>query len=219
MKSSQKIKKGKDMLKQLLRKLLFDNTCSLCGCHLENKGYLCSKCIIKLEKMSDLKQRENLYYLYYYTDVKKIIYDLKFKNRKGVTNSLRRYVKESIEQIQIKEEIDVVISVPVNKKRFLERGYNQVDEILKSADIKFENIERVKNTKHMYEIKEYKKRKENVKKAFKVTKDYFQKNILVVDDIVTTGATIKEIEKEFLENQKAKNVIFFTIAVVRDYFK
>ena len=59
------------MLKQLLRKLLFDNTCSLCGCHLENKGYLCSKCIIKLEKMSDLKQRENLYYLYYYTDVKK----------------------------------------------------------------------------------------------------------------------------------------------------
>lgn len=207
------------MLKQLLRKILFDNTCSLCGGHLENKGYLCSKCIIKLEKMSDLKKRENLYYLYYYTDVKKIIFDLKFKNRKGIANSLSRYIKESIEEIQIKEKIDVVISVPVNKKRFLERGYNQVDEILKSADIKFENIERVKNTKHMYEIKEYKKRKENVKKAFKVTKDYFQKNILVVDDIVTTGATIKEIEKEFLENQKAKSVIFFTIAVVRDYFK
>lgn len=207
------------MLKQLLRKILFDNTCSLCGGHLENKGYLCSKCIIKLEKMSDLKKRENLYYLYYYTDVKKIIFDLKFKNRKGIANSLSRYIKESIEEIQIKEKIDVVISVPVNKKRFLERGYNQVDEILKSADIKFENIERVKNTKHMYEIKEYKKRKENVKKAFKVTKDYFQKNILIVDDIVTTGATIKEIEKEFLENQKAKSVIFFTIAVVRDYFK
>ncbi|WP_051364114.1 ComF family protein [Cetobacterium somerae] len=169
--------------------------------------------------MSDLKQRENLYYLYYYTDVKKIIFDLKFKNRKGVANSLSRHVKESIEQIQIKEEIDVVISVPVNKKRFLERGYNQVDEILKSADIKFENIERIKNTKHMYEIKEHEKRKENVKKAFKVTRDYFQKNILIVDDIVTTGATIKEIEKEFLENQKAKSVVFFTIAVVRDYFK
>lgn len=207
------------MLKQLLRKLLFDNTCSLCGCHLENKGYLCSECIVKLEKMSDLKQRRNLYYLYYYTDVKKIIFDLKFKNRKDITSSLSKYVKDSIETIRIKEKIDVVISVPVNKKRFLERGYNQVDEILKSANINFENIERIKNTKYMYEIKEHKKRKENVRKAFKIEKKYFQKSILIVDDIVTTGATLKEIEREFLENQNAKNVIFFTIAVVKDYFK
>lgn len=206
------------MLKQLLRKLFFDNTCSLCGYHLKNKGYLCSKCIVKLEKMSYLKQRGNLYYLYYYTDVKKIIFDLKFKNRKGITDNLSEYIKKSIESIVIKDNIDVVVSVPINKKRFLERGYNQVDEILKSADIEFENIERVRDTKHMYEIKEREKRRENVKKAFKVKRDYFQKNILIVDDIVTTGATLKEIEKEFLENQKAKSVIFFTIAVVRDYF-
>ncbi len=207
------------MLKQLLRKLLFDNTCSLCGCHLENKGYLCSRCIVKLEKMSKLKKRANLYYLYYYADVKKIIFDLKFKNRKGVTDSLSRYVKEAIENIQVENKIDIVIPVPVSKKRFLERGYNQVEEILKSADIDFENIERIKNTRYMYEIKDYRKRKENVKKAFKIEKNYFQKNILIVDDIVTTGATLKEIEKEFLENRKAKTVIFFTIAVVRDYFK
>lgn len=207
------------MLKQLLRKLLFDNTCSLCGCYLENKGYLCSKCVVKLEKMSSLKQRGNLYYLYYYTDIKKIIFDLKFKNRKGVTDSLNKYIRNSIEEIKAKEKIDVVISVPINKKRLLERGYNQVDEILKSAGIEFENIERVKNTKHMYEIKERNKREENVKKAFKIEKNYFQKNILIVDDIVTTGATLKEIEKEFLENQNAKNVVFFSIAVVKNYFK
>lgn len=207
------------MLKQLLRKLLFDNTCSLCGCYLENKGYLCSKCVVKLEKMSSLKQRGNLYYLYYYTDIKKIIFDLKFKNRKGVTDSLNKYIRNSIEEIKAKEKIDVVISVPINKKRLLERGYNQVDEILKSAGIEFENIERVKNTKHMYEIKERNKREENVKKAFKIEKNYFQKNILIVDDIVTTGATLKEIEKEFLENQNAENVVFFSIAVVKNYFK
>lgn len=207
------------MLKQLLRRLLFDNTCSLCGCYLENKGYLCSKCVVKLEKMSSLKQRGNLYYLYYYTDIKKIIFDLKFKNRKGVTDSLNKYIRNSIEEIKAKEKIDVVISVPINKKRLLERGYNQVDEILKSAGIEFENIERVKNTKHMYEIKERNKREENVKKAFKIEKNYFQKNILIVDDIVTTGATLKEIEKEFLENQNAENVVFFSIAVVKNYFK
>ena len=207
------------MLRQLLRIFLFDNTCSLCNCYLDIKGYLCSRCIIKLEKMSILKRREELYYLYYYTDVKKMIFDLKFRNRKGISNSLSKYVKASIESIVTKEQIDLIISVPINKKRFLERGYNQVDEILKSANIKFESIERIKNTKHMYKIKNHMERKQNIKNAFKITKDYSQKNILIVDDIVTTGTTLKELEKELLENQRAKKVVFFTLTVVREYFK
>ena len=53
-----------------------------------------------------------------------MIFDLKFKNRKGVTDSLSRYVKEAIENIQVENKIDIVIPVPVSKKRFLERGYN-----------------------------------------------------------------------------------------------
>lgn len=207
------------MLKRLLRLFLFDNTCSLCNCHLETEDYLCCKCRIKLEKMSTLKQRKNLYYLYYYTDVKKIIFDLKFKNRKGVSKSLSKYIKTSIDSIVMKEQIDTIISVPINKKRFLERGYNQVDEILKSANIKFESIERVKNTKYMYKIKNHIEREKNIKNAFKIRSDYSQKKILIVDDIVTTGTTIKELENELLENQKAEKVVFFTLTVVREYFK
>ncbi|MCQ8212289.1 phosphoribosyltransferase family protein [Cetobacterium somerae] len=160
-----------------------------------------------------------MYYLYYYTDVKKIIFDLKFKNRKGVSKSLSKYIKTSIDSIVMKEQIDTIISVPINKKRFLERGYNQVDEILKSANIKFESIERVKNTKYMYKIKNHIEREKNIKNAFKIRSDYSQKKILIVDDIVTTGTTIKELENELLENQKAEKVVFFTLTVVREYFK
>ena len=207
------------MLKQLLRKIFFDNTCSLCGNNLDNNGYLCSKCIIKLEKMSVLKQRNELYYLYYYTDVKKIIFDFKFKNRKNISDNLSKYVKFSIENIMEKEKIDAVISVPISKNRLLERGYNQVDEMLKAANIKFENIKRVKDTKYMYKIKSYNKREQNIKNAFYIQKNYIQKNILIVDDIVTTGSTIKELKKELIENHGAKKVIFFTVAVVREYFK
>lgn len=207
------------MLRRLLRMALFDNTCSLCGCSLESKGYLCSSCVIKLEKMSVLKQREDLYYLYYYTDIKKIIFDLKFKNRKGISDSLSKYVRVSIEKIVEKERIDVIVSVPINKRRFLERGYNQVDEILKSSNIQFESIERVRNTEHMYRLKSRKEREQNVRNTFKIEKDYSHKNILIVDDIVTTGSTLKELERELLENQGVKNVVFFTVAVVREYFK
>ncbi|WP_432204595.1 ComF family protein [Cetobacterium somerae] len=207
------------MLKQLLRKVFFDNACSLCNCQLQREKYICLKCEAKLEKMSNLKKRGDLYYLYYYTDVKKIIFDLKFKNRKGVSESLSKYVEDSIREIIKKEKIDTVISVPVSQKRILERGYNQVDELLKSANINYENIKRLKNTKQMYKLKDRKAREANVNQAFFIEGDYSQKNILIVDDIVTTGSTLKEIKKEFLEKKKSNKVIFFTISVVRDYFK
>ncbi len=207
------------MLKQLLRKLIFDNRCTICGKNLKSESYLCFKCSIKLREMSSLKQMGNLYYLYYYTDVKKMIFDFKFKNRKDIAKDLSVFVKEAVENILEKEKIDMIISIPINKKRFLERGYNQVDELLKSSEIDFVKIERIKNTKYMYKIKGNLKREENVKKAFKIEGDYFEKTILIVDDIVTTGATLKELERELKERHKVKKVIFFTLAAVREYFK
>lgn len=71
----------------------------------------------------------------------------------------------------------------------------------------------------MYRLKSRKEREQNVRNTFKIEKDYSHKNILIVDDIVTTGSTLKELERELLENQGVKNVVFFTVAVVREYFK
>ncbi len=207
------------MLRLLLRRFFFDNSCSLCGENLENQSYFCCKCFIKLKKMSELKQSGTLYYLYYYTDVKKIIFDFKFKNRKGISKNLSFFVKEAIENIVIKESVDIIISIPINKNRFLERGYNQVDELLKMSGVNFLKIKRVKDTKYMYKIKSGAEREKNVKNAFEIIGDYSGKTVLIVDDIVTTGATLKEIEKELKEKHKAERIVFFALAVVREYFK
>ncbi|MGL4653684.1 ComF family protein [Cetobacterium sp.] len=169
--------------------------------------------------MSELKQSGTLYYLYYYTDVKKIIFDFKFKNRKGISKNLSFFVKEAIENIVIKENVDIIISIPINKNRFLERGYNQVDELLKMSGVNFLKIKRVKDTKYMYKIKSGAEREKNVKNAFEIIGDYSGKTVLIVDDIVTTGATLKEIEKELKEKHKAERIVFFALAVVREYFK
>lgn len=207
------------MLKLLLRKLFFDNRCSLCEGYLSNEGYLCSKCFTKLEKMSELKQRGKLYYLYYYTDVKKIIFDFKFKNRKNIAETLHVFIKKSIEKIVEKEKVDAIISIPISRNRFLERGYNQVDELLEKSGIRFIKIKRIKDTKYMYKIKSSIEREKNMKNAFQLVGDYSNKTILIVDDIVTTGATLKELQRELEEEYKVKKVVFFTLAAVRECFK
>lgn len=207
------------MLKRLLRYFLFDNKCSGCGKNLIDDSYLCSKCSQKLLDMGRLKERNGVYYLYYYQDVKKIIFDFKFGNRIELSKNLSVHIKKAINRIIEIESVETVIAVPISRDRFLERGYNQVDELLKKAGIKFEKIKRVKNTKHMYTIKNNKKRELNIKGAFEISSDYSGKIVLIVDDIITTGATLNEIKKELLEIQKAKKVIFFSLAIVSKYFK
>ncbi|MGL4903932.1 MAG: ComF family protein [Cetobacterium sp.] len=148
-----------------------------------------------------------------------MIFDFKFKNRKDISKNLKKYVEPSIKKIVDDEKIDVIISTPVSKSRFLERGYNQVDELLSASNIKFDKIKRVKNTKYMYKIKESNEREKNVKNAFNIEQDYSRKNILIVDDIVTTGSTLRELERELREKHRVEKVVFFTLAAVRQYFK
>ena len=117
-----------------------------------------------------------------------------------------KYIKEI-------ENIDFIIPVPLNLNRYLERGFNQVEEILKESDIEFISIERVKNTKYMYGLKGKKERIENLDRAFYINVDLTGKTILLVDDILTTGATIEEITREIEKKYIIKNIFVFTVAL------
>ena len=102
--------------------------------------------------------------------------------------------------------------MPVSRKRKNERGYNQVDEILNCLKVNYVQIERVKNTKKMAEILDEEERNKNIKGAFRISEnvDFRGKNILVLDDIVTTGATLREIKNSILEQfaNKSENKNF-----------
>ncbi len=65
------------------------------------------------------------------------------------------------------KRINIVIPVPISKSRMKERGFNQVEEILKELRIDYETIDRIRDTEHMYSILEEKKREDNIKKAFR----------------------------------------------------
>ncbi|MBP9509987.1 MAG: ComF family protein [Fusobacteriaceae bacterium] len=204
---------------QKFKKLLFSDNCSICLKLLKNdETYLCKKCLDYLKENNQIKNKGNFYYIYYYNEkIRRLIGDYKLKNRKGLDAILSSIIKDELQKILLEKEIDTVIPVPISKKRELERGFNQVEEILKCCDIHYSKIDRVKDTKHMYELKSSSERDKNVKDAFKIEFDLTDKNILIVDDILTTGATVKEIAREIRKLYKVKGIYVFSIAVANRF--
>jgi competence protein ComFC len=203
-----------------IKQLIFASRCL--GCRAEKsdsfKGELCSKCYAKLKYSSSLKEKNGLYYIWRYEGViKKIIESYKFKNKKSVAYDLAELIREKIIYIIEKNEIDVIIPVPISKRRKSERGYNHVAEILIAAKLNFLEIKRIKKTKHMFEILQEEDRISNIKNSFQIDKsfDLNGKNILIFDDIITTGATFKEIKKVIEKNFNTKKIIFFSITAAK----
>lgn len=203
----------------MLRKLLFSIRCSYCGKEIE-KGYFCDKCKKKILQMSELKKRKEIYYLFYYNDFKNIIFDFKFKNRKGISIFLKECIETPLKRVIKDENIDIVIPVPISDERKIERGFNQVEEVLKECGIIYCSIKRVKKTKYMNRIKTMEERKRNIENSFEIKDDKFSgKNILIVDDIITTGTTLNELKKNIYKKNRDIKIVFFSFSVVKKYFK
>ena len=119
--------------------------------------------------------------------------------------------------------IDYLIPVPMHGARKNYRGYNQEAELAKALSEKI-NIEykdvvkRVKNSLPLYTLTKQ-ARKMELEGAFAPKKEldtsvFEDKNILVIDDIITTGTTASEISHFLLEEMGAEDVFILTIASV-----
>ena len=150
-----------------------------------------------------------------YDDIsKKLILDYKYNQK----TYLSRYIVDIMKEKYLLENIkaDYILYVPLHKKRLKKRGFNQSERIArklsKLIDIPvLDCITRVKNTKKLYNMnKEY--RQIELKNGFKV-KDNINliknKNIILIDDIFTTGSTVNEISK-VLKLSSVNNIYVFT---------
>ena len=99
-------------------------------------------------------------------------------------------------------KFDYILFVPLHKKRLRQRGFNQAEKIAmdlsKIVDIPtVDNISRKYNTKRLYKLGK-EERINELKNAFVIKEniiDLKNKNVLLVDDIFTTGSTVNEISK------------------------
>ena len=207
--------------------LIYPTTCGYCG--EIGKEALCKKCEIELnyllkEKIDNYKNRKKYLfeyhvYLYLYKDIiRKKIIDYKFNDKSYLYETFAKNIINSKKICEFLKRDNIIIPVPIHKKRKMQRGYNQseliakalsnrlgltlvCDSLYKKNNIieqsKLNKLDRTINIKNAYGIK-------NIQKIE-------GKNILLFDDIYTTGATANECSKILIENG-AKQVDILTLA-------
>lgn len=136
-----------------------------------------------------------------YNDIsKKMILDFKYKNKTYFCRYIAKIMSEKMELENLKA--DYLLFVPLHKKRLRQRGFNQSEKIAEDlSDITgipiLKCIYRNKNTRRLYKLN-LKERQDELKNSFHIRDDenlLANKNVILVDDIFTTGSTANEISK------------------------
>ena len=216
--------------------LLFPDSCVHCGCRLQyDERYLCEKCFLELQLTNYHVDEENELYTLISKEVKicsafsyvfysknnpihSLIHSLKYKFKKNIGIYLGELYGKILKVNLINVKFDYIIPMPLYKNKKNERSYNQceyicigLNEYLDSI-IDTTSIVRCKNTKSLTH-ENYEERKKEIKNAFKIIDfEHFEnKNILIVDDVITSGSTMIEICKEILNTVKC-NIYVCSIA-------
>ena len=142
---------------------------------------------------------------------------VKYKSQWDRIEFLFRLGKEKFdEQVLGEGSKDLVVtSVPMWKEKEKERGFNQAEVlarlVAKQYNLEYVRmLERVRVTKPMYGLKR-EEREKNVAGAFRIKVERVNKRVILVDDVWTTGATMRECAK-ILKDQGAKEVWGLAIA-------
>jgi len=166
---------------------------------------------------------DGLLTLYYYSPIlKKIIKNIKYRLAVQVWQEFYRVIKsEAIKKIGFYKKLSfdfIIQPIPLTINKYNERGFNQA-KIISVFFQKFINypivnlLARKKETLAQAQLESLKKRYQNVRGVFQVIdKKYLNdKKVILVDDVVTTGSTVKEAAR-VLKEAGAKKVFVLALA-------
>lgn len=210
--------------------IFFPTKCISCG---HSGTELCTKCLSD----APLAERETAKWIfplydYRHPPIKKALWLFKYKGKKRLASIFAEIIYdkilEELSDLSIMENFNnaILIPIPLSAKRYRERGYNQAELICrelirldKNENFKLElNILiKPKETEHQARIHNRAERLKNIIGSFTIKNEKENsellkgRNIILIDDITTTGATLNEARK-ILKQAGARKVIAFTVA-------
>lgn len=205
---------------------LYPKKCPLCDGFIPDGDPLCGPCsrsAVILEADAHLAHFKKLWFsncrsrFAYDGPIRDAIHKFKYSERLDLT---RFFSGELANEAEEMGQFDLVIPVPLHRRRLAKRGFNQSALIARgigrciSVPADLDSLERARHIEPQVGL-ERESRIENVKGAFAISDKGAQKiadrHILLIDDVLTTGATVNECAK-VLVRSGAKSVKVLTIA-------
>ncbi|NQT64021.1 MAG: ComF family protein [Candidatus Marinimicrobia bacterium] len=209
--------------------LIYPPLCMICDDRLELAGLeICQTCLNNFKLIGSPHGQFSVpgdiyistaWALFEYDEsFQQLIHHLKYsRRRKPIGVVLNHYQSQILDQLPV-DEIDLIISVPLHPRKLRERGYNQVDDMSRwlmgklNTELGNHLVKRKKYTSTQTKLTA-EERMENVRAAFGVTDaSAFQgKHVLLVDDVLTTGATSNALAG-ILEQSGAAKIDLITLS-------
>lgn len=200
-----------------LMELLFPSKCVLCkGLLSKEETDLCGRCRVETPAYSNGKTKpqflDSFAAVWYYEEsVRSSLLRFKFGGARSYASAYGRFVAMKLLEIQ-PEGFDLLTWIPVSPMRKLRRGYDQVQLIANAVGKELgmtpvPTLKKIRHNRPQSGIRDAAKRRANVLGAYRVvTPEHLTgKRVLLLDDILTTGATMSEAAR-MLKTAGAKEV-------------
>ncbi|HIE04756.1 MAG TPA: ComF family protein [Candidatus Latescibacteria bacterium] len=189
---------------------LFPPKCPLCGGEPEGgDAGICGGCWEEIKgnfrgEVSEMPWGGKLFVLADFDGrVQEVIHLVKYRHRRSLGRALGRWMGEKLGAVPEFSDLQLIVPVPLHPRRKWERGYNQSWEIASGVGEVVgvpveEALSRSRNTPSQTGL-DVRRREENVRDAFRARMSLGKKKVLLVDDVLTTGATASECAKVLKE--------------------